>query len=88
MNRYTYNLNGTFALTTDSPASCYGVPVLLNLWDGGIFGPADLVPEYAITAKELVLDLSDGCDTETMAAVESFLRSERPSCRPWYPSSG
>lgn len=40
-------------LTTDHPASSYGIPVLVDD-DGNAFGPADVIPAFRVTAAEYV----------------------------------
>lgn len=71
--RFTWRISTDWKLTTDSPASSYGVPVLVNVETGAVYGPGDwIVEDGGGIAADLVDALTDGSDESTRAAAARF----------------
>ena len=73
-------LTPSFELTTDHPASHYGIPVLLHRQTGEAFGPADVLKPYHsvgfITAAAFVVRYGKKLAGDERAGAENF-------CRQW-----
>jgi hypothetical protein len=65
---------GTATLTTDSPQSHYGLPIL-RIESEGDFGPADMV-DHIVTAADIVAGWASnpGRTAEEIGAARMFLR--------------